>query len=54
VSDPLPITGPDEIEDVHRREVTAALREERRLLLCELVCLLVVAAFFAVRQLWLV
>jgi hypothetical protein len=63
-----PPTGPDEVDrpsdeapasevqapqDRHHREVHESRREERRLAVWEVVCLLLVVAFVVVRQLWL-
>jgi hypothetical protein len=38
----------------HDREVLESRQQERRLLVREVVCLLLVAGFVVVRQLWLV
>lgn len=38
----------------HQREVRESRRHERRLLVREVVCLVLVGAFVVVRQLWLV
>jgi hypothetical protein len=50
---PSPNTGLEELPEVHRREIEEALKEEGRLLRAELVCLLLIAVFVVVRQLWL-
>ncbi len=49
-----PITPVEDMARVHQREIDDALREEGRLLRAELVCLVLIAAFVVVRQLWLV
>jgi hypothetical protein len=48
-----PITRVEDLPEVHRREIEEALREEGRLLRAELFCLLLVAVFVVVRQVWL-
>lgn len=40
--------------DRHDREVRESRREERRLLVWEVVCLVLVVGFVIVRQIWLV
>ena len=42
------------LHDRHHHEVRESRREERRLLVWEVVCLVLVVAFVVVRQLWLV
>jgi len=41
-------------QERHDRELDESLREERRLLRWEVLCLLLVVVFVVVRQLWLI
>ncbi|MGB3258190.1 MAG: hypothetical protein WBG89_00315 [Ornithinimicrobium sp.] len=45
--------GAETQQERHDREVRESLREERRLLRWEVLCLLLVVVFVVVRQLWL-
>ncbi|HKJ11027.1 MAG TPA: hypothetical protein VJ976_01415 [Ornithinimicrobium sp.] len=50
------VDPPEEGEDAgtrHERERRESLREERRLLRWQIICLVLVALFIVVRQLWL-
>lgn len=51
---PEPITAVEDLPGVHRREIQEAVKEEGRLLWAEILCLLLVAGFAVVRQLYLV